>query len=141
MRLMTTTADIFAGEAPSPATSPAISDSFEPAPERVTQVRDFHGRKVEFRSFSDTQLAQLNHEASVLQNDRYDSDRKRKAMDRCFRTLQSMFVNEDDLDFAADLIADGSLDLRELMTIAMELVESAVQPNRQVRRARTSRKK
>jgi hypothetical protein len=140
---MATTADIFAGEDVTPvaSTGAVISEEFEPAPERITQTREFHGRQVEFRSFTDTQLAQLNHEASVLQNERYDADRKRKAMDRCFRTLQSMFVNEDDLDFASDLIADGSLDLRELMTIAMELVRGATQPNRQVRRGRAPRKR
>ena len=110
------------------------------SPERVTQTREFHGREVKFRSFSDAQLAQLNHESTILQSDRYDSERKRKAMDRCFRALQSMFVDEDDLEFAADLIADGLVNLDELMTIATELM-SGVQTNRQVRRGRTPRRK
>lgn len=137
---MASTADIFAEQTDAPVTTPASTDELGSTPERIIQTRDFHGRQVKFRSFSDTQLAQMNHEATILTSDRHDTERKRKAMDRCFRTLQTMFVDEEDMDFAAELIADGELDLRELMTIAMELV-TGTEPNRQVRRATRSRRR
>lgn len=112
----------------------------EPAPSRMISL---HGREVEMRPFNDSQFAQLSHEAEVLEQSlRFPPERRRKALNRCFRILQSMFVNPDDQDFAADLMADGELDIRELFKIAIALYNEenvGKQPSRQVRRGRAKR--
>jgi hypothetical protein len=115
-----------------------------PTPEpKPSQMVPFHGRDVEMRAFNDSQFAQLSHEAEILeQGTRFPAERRRKAMNRCFRILQTMFVQQEDQDFAADLIADGDLVLEELMKIAIDLYNGANagrQPSRQVRRGRAKR--
>src|SRR5262245_53104549 len=68
------------------------------------------GRMIPIRALNDTQITQMNHEVMVLESDRHDMDRKRKAMDRIYRALQSTIIEDDDREFAADLMADGVLD-------------------------------
>lgn len=112
-------------------------DIFAPEPPRDIHIVPLHGRDVSLRPFNDSQFAQLSHEAEILEEGRYNDVRRRKAMNRCFRILQSMFVNEDDQDFAADLMADGKLDIRELFKLAVDLWQKT-NPDKpaQVRRGR-----
>lgn len=120
-------------------TPPPESDDTDSgaAPEVKLASRDLRGRDVVLRPFTDAQFAQLNHEASILQDGRASDERRQKAMNRCFRILQSMFVEEADQDFAADLITDGLIDLPELFNLAIDVyieVNEGKKPNRQVRR-------
>jgi hypothetical protein len=106
-------------------------------PEVKLVTRELRGRDVSLRAFTDAQFAQINHEASILQDPRSADERRQKAMSRLFRILQSMFVEEEDQDFAADLITDGLIDLPELFNMAIEVyveVNEGKKPNRQVRR-------
>jgi hypothetical protein len=108
-----------------------------PTPEVKIVTRDLRGQEVSLRAFTDAQFAQINHEASILQDPRSADERRQKAMSRLFRILQSMFVEEEDQDFAADLITDGLIDLPELFNMAIEVyieINEGKKPNRQVRR-------
>ena len=87
----------------------------EAAPEIETRTVNIQGRDIVIKRISDTQLIQLNHEAAVMQRDNLDPVRLRKGMDRVFRALTSTVVGEEDADFLQDLMADGDLDLRELI--------------------------
>lgn len=110
-------------------------------PELKTKTIPLGGRDVLIRALSDTQITQMNHEILVLESDRTDLARKRKAMDRVYRALQSTIVSEEDRDFAADLMADGELDLRQMMRESMELWGDRTPANRQIRRGRAPRRK
>lgn len=111
----------------------------EPAPIAQKMIA-VGGREVLFRALSDTQVAQMNHEIMVLEGDRYDTLRRRKAMDRVYRALQSTIVEPDDRDFIADLMADGELDLRFLVDEALKLwQEEPTAPK--VRRGRPPRRR
>jgi hypothetical protein len=92
----------------------AISDTTAEAAEE-TRVVPIGGRDITVRRLNETQILQLNHEATLLQREDLAPQRLRKGMDRVFRALSSVVVDEDDSDFLQDLMADGDLDLRDMI--------------------------
>lgn len=86
-----------------------------PEPEVETRLVPIHGRDILVKRIGETQLMQLNHEAAVLQRDDLTAARLQKGLDRVYRTLTSTVVKEEDSDFLQDLMADGDLDIKELI--------------------------
>ncbi len=106
---------------------------------RVVNVRD---RSIVVRQIIDTQMMLLAREAKVLQRDDIDTDRQLNAIDRMFRILESAIVQPSDREFLEDLMTDGELDLRELIsfvTVFRDEGESAPKPK--VRRGRPAIKR
>lgn len=125
-------------------TSPTSTDlaQLDEIPERPERTLDIAGREVWIRSLSDSQIAQMNHETMILESDRYDVERKRKALDRVYRALYSMFVHQEDRDLVAELMADGEVDIRVLMKEAIAgMKQDAEAKAPQVRRGRTPRRR
>jgi hypothetical protein len=85
---------------------------------RETRVVDVRGRSIVIRSLLDTQLLSLNHEARILQRADIEPERKMKGMERMFKALLSVVVQASDQEYLEDLMAEGTLDLRELTTFA-----------------------
>lgn len=117
----------------------------EPVPTdagRETRIVPVQGRNIVVRRLIDAQLMQLNHEAELLQRDDIGIDRKRKGMDRMFRALLSVVVQPSDQEYMEDLMADGKLDLRELIGFATSfLTEQEAGQSPRVRRGRTTVKR
>lgn len=101
---------------------------------RVVLVRE---RSIVVRRLIDTQMLLLAREAKVLQRDDVDTDRKLDGIDRMFRILESAVVQPSDRDFLQELMLDGQLDLRELLSFVTAFnEETAARPK--ARRGRTS---
>jgi hypothetical protein len=107
---------------------------------RVVHVRD---RAIVVAQLIDTQLMLLLRCSKILQRDDVDVSTKLDHLDRMFRILQKSIVQAADREFLEELMEEGALDLRELMSFVTifqrgEDVE-AVAPK--VRRARTTAKR
>src|SRR5262245_17326281 len=113
-----------------------------PDEEQIVVPMDVNGRDVLFRSLSSVQYMQLQHEGFLLEKDTTDMNRKRKSLDRVFRTMRSAIVNDDDKEYIEDLIADGKISLRELVRKILQVYKSTKdEPTPAVRRARTPRRR
>lgn len=89
-----------------------------PVPERQTTVVQLGGRDITLRQFNETQFLQLQHEALFLQRSddmNVPFDRVSKSISRIFRALRAAVPNEDEREFLDDLMAEGELELRELL--------------------------
>jgi hypothetical protein len=121
--------------APEPVSGPVDNN-------RETRIVPVHGRNIVIRRLIDAQLMQMNHESELLQRDDVGMDRKRKGMERMFRALLSVVVQPTDRDYMEDLMADGELDLRELVSFATSfLTEDTPAGPPKVRRGRPATKR
>jgi hypothetical protein len=109
-----------------------------PTEEVKKAVVDINGRNVTLRQLTSTNIMQLQHEATILQHDHIDIERKKKSMDRVFRILRSA-VAEDDREYVEDLMADGDLDMQRLVTLVLRLHKENEPTQPKVRRGRTPR--
>jgi len=114
-------------------TTPEIAIPDETA--RETRVVEVRGRSIVIRALLETQLLLINHEAQILQRDDVPNQRKMKAMERMFTALVSLVVQPTDQEFLEDLMAEGSLDLRELVVFATSFFNEPEQTPK-VRRGR-----
>lgn len=71
---------------------------------------------------------QMIHEAALFRSDTIPRERKMKGLDRLYRVMISLVVNQDDKDFVEDLMADGELDMRELVTVINDLYNKGEAP-------------
>jgi hypothetical protein len=108
-------------------TTPEIAIPDETA--RETRVVEVRGRSIVIRALF------INHEAQILQRDDVTNQRKMKAMERMFTALVSLVVQPTDQEFLEDLMAEGSLDLRELVVFATSFFNESEQAPK-VRRGR-----
>lgn len=72
------------------------------------------GREMSVKTLTDAQFMTLTHEATLLQSPNVPSDRKIKAVDRVFRVLKSIIVEDADIEFIQDEMAEGNLEMRTL---------------------------
>lgn len=103
---------------------------------RETQVVSVRDRNVVVRRLVDTQMMLLAREAKVLQRDDVGMDRKLSGIDRMFRILESAVVDSSDREYLEELMINGDLDLRELMSFVTMF--EGTEPKAKVRRARTA---
>lgn len=101
---------------------------------RETQVVSVRDRNIVIRRLIDTQMMLLAREAKVLQRDDVDMDRKLSGIDRMFRILESAVVDSSDREYLEELIINGDLDLRELMSFVTTF--EGTEPKAKVRRGR-----
>jgi hypothetical protein len=87
-----------------------------PDPGRETRIVEVRGRSIVIRQLVDAQIMLLAREAKVLQRDDVPVDRKINGVDRMFRILESAVVQPEDREFLDDLMVDGELDLKELVS-------------------------
>lgn len=107
---------------------------------RETRVVPLRDRSIVVRQLTDAQLLLMAREARLLQREELPIERKINSIDRIFSILESSIVQEDDREFAEDLMASGELDLRELMGfISVFKDEEEAKPK--VRRGRPPRVK
>lgn len=85
------------------------------------------GREMQVKTITDAQFMLLSHEATLLQNPNIDKARKIKGVDRAFRVLTSVIVNEDDVEFIEDQMADGHLKMSELATSLLDVQRQKAQ--------------
>jgi len=114
-----------------------------PGAVRPVTVRD---RKILVRKLIDTQYMLLNRCAQILTRPHVDKGKKLETIDRMFTVLESAIVNDEDREFLEDLMAEGKLDLRELLGFVTvfegdEEDDSKVEEQPKVRRARTPAKR
>lgn len=100
---------------------------------RVVLVRD---RSIVVRQLIDTQMLLLAREAKILQRDDVTTERKMDGIDRMFRVLESAIVQEADRTYLDELMLDGKLDLRELLSFVSAFNEEEVDAKPKVRRGR-----
>lgn len=84
--------------------------------DRETRPIPVHGRDITVQKLIDTQLLLLNAGAQLLQRPNIERDRKLKTANQMFKILRSAVPNEDDQEYLEDLMAEGKLDLRELLS-------------------------
>lgn len=102
---------------------------------RKTQIVDVRGRSVVIRQLVDTQMFLLARWARLLQRDDLDGDAKLGFIDRMFSILESSVVQESDREYLTELMANGELDLRELISFITAFNETP-QAAPKVRRGR-----
>lgn len=112
-------------------------------PGRETQIVDVHGRNIVIKRLVDTQVMLLAREAKILQRDDISVDRKLDGIDRMFAILESVVVSQPDKDYMNQLMTNGELDLRELVSFVttFEVPEGDETPKVQVRRGRAPAKR
>lgn len=122
-------------------TEPDLETALNDLPEEEVEISTapVKGRDVQVRRLNSVQFMQLQHEATVLEGDRYDTARKRKSLDRAFRIIHSTFVDEDDHEYIQDLIADGELTMRELVRIVIQASRGSKEDEKQVAQIRRGR--
>lgn len=108
-----------------------------PDPGRETQVVLVRDRNIVVRKLVDTQMLLLAREAKILQRDDVDTDRKLAGIDRMFRILESAVAQPSDREFLEELMLEGELDLRELLTFVTVFNEDDAATKPKVRRGRT----
>lgn len=117
----------------------------QPVAERKTAVVSLGGRDITLRQFNETQFMQLQHETLVLKRSEDGNmpfERVQKSLDRVFRAIRSAIPDEEQRDYIDDLMAEGELDLRELVRAVFVFNrEAAVEDEKpvQVRRGRPRR--
>lgn len=117
----------------------------QPVTERKTAVVSLGGRDITLRAFNETQFMQLQHESLVLKRSEDGNmpiDRVQKSLDRVFRAIRSAILDEDERDYIDDLMAEGELELRELVRAVFVFNhDAAVEDEKpvQVRRGRPRR--
>lgn len=79
------------------------------------------GREMQVKAITDAQFMVLTHEATLLQNPNVDKPRKIKAVDRVYRVFTSIIVNEEDIEFVQDSLAEGNLGMGELANSLLEV--------------------
>jgi hypothetical protein len=112
-------------------------------PGRSTRIVPVHGRNIVIRQLVDTQLMLLNRSARILQRTDVDAETKGTTVDRMFMILENQVVQPEDREFLEDLMAEGKLDLRELLSFVSIFNEDSddVDTKLKVRRARTPAKR
>lgn len=103
---------------------------------RETQIVLVRDRNIVVRKLIDTQMLLLAREAKILQRDDIEMNRKLSGIDRMFRILESAIVQAEDREFLEELMLQGELDLRELLSFVTAFNED--EPAKpKVRRGRT----
>jgi hypothetical protein len=115
----------------------------EPDPGRATRIVPVQGRNIVIRQLADTQLMLLNRSARILQRSDVDLDNKAATVDRMFTILENQVVQPEDREYLEDLMAEGKLDLRELLSFVSTFFqdEEEADTKTKVRRARTPAKR
>ena len=86
-----------------------------PDPGRETRIVPVQGRNIVIRQLIDAQMMLLNRGARLLQRDDVDGASKLATVDRMFTILESVVVQPGDKEFLEDLMAEGTLSLKDLM--------------------------
>lgn len=110
-------------------------------PGRETQPVDVHGRTITITKLVDTQVMLLAREAKILQRDDISQDRKLDGIDRMFSILESVVVDPADKRYMQDLMVEGKLDLRELVSFVTSFEYESDDKAVKVRRGRAPAKR
>lgn len=92
-----------------------------PEPEVFVGTATVGGRDMSVKTLTDAQFMTLTHEATLMQNPNVPTDRKLKSMDRAFRVLKSVVVEEDDMEYIQDEMAEGRITLKSLATALLSV--------------------
>lgn len=92
--------------------------------EAVTKLMNIGGREVLCRFLTEAQFMQMAYEAQVLGSDKIPDTRKIKTLTRMFRIMRSIIVDDDDKDYIEDLMADGTINMSDLLAVIKELNEA-----------------
>lgn len=84
-------------------------------PGRETQIVLVRDRNIVIRQMIDTQRLLIARWAVMLQRDDVTGAQKLDILSKMFNTLESVVVQQEDRDFLEELMAQGELDLRELI--------------------------
>lgn len=84
-------------------------------PGRETQIVLVRDRNVVIRQLIDTQRMLIARWAVMLQRDDVPGDKKLELLNKMFNTLESVVVQPEDREYLEDLMAEGELDLREMI--------------------------
>lgn len=107
---------------------------------RETKIVPVQGRNIVIRQLIDTQLMLLNRGARLLQRNDLDRDNKMATVDRMFTILESAVVQPDDLEYLEDLMTEGKLGLRDLLSFVSAFNEDEEEKPK-VRRGRPAIKR
>lgn len=107
-------------------------------PQKPLMVGD---REILFQGLSESQYMQLVHEVTLFRKEETDINRKLKGLDRLYRVLLSLVVNENDRDYVEDAIADGGMDVMFLVKSLREIYDKQAVPEKKVRRGRPAQRK
>jgi hypothetical protein len=106
-------------------------------PGRETQIVLVRDRNVVIRQLIDTQRMLIARWAVMLQRDDVTGAQKLDLLNKMFNTLESVVVQQEDRDYLEELMAEGELDLRELISFITAFDKKADEPAKpKVRRGR-----
>lgn len=108
---------------------------------RATQIVPVHGRNIVIRQLIDTQLMLLNRGARLLQRDDLEKENKLATVDRMFTILESVVVQPEDLEYLEDLMTEGKLSLRDLLSFVSAFSPDGAEEKPKVRRGRPAIKR
>ena len=97
--------------------------------ESVTKMVIIGDREVLCRMLTEAQFMQLAYEANVLENKHTPNERKIKTLSRLFRVMRSVIVDEDDREYVEDLMADGSVTMKHILSAIKELNDTVAPAN------------
>lgn len=98
--------------------TPSISGE---RPEAVTKVIKLGDREVLCRMLTEAQFMQLAYETKLMTNNSISTDRKVKTLERIFRVMRSVVATEEDKEYLEDLVAEGVVDMYDLLHVIEEL--------------------
>lgn len=99
------------------------------------------GRSIVIRQLIDAQMMLLNRGARLLQRADLDKDSKLATVDRMFTILESVVVQPEDREFLEDLMAEGKLSLRDMLSFISAFDEDQEEEKPRVRRGRPPAKR
>lgn len=106
-----------------------------------TRIVPVQGRSIVIRQLIDAQMMLLNRGARLLQRDDLDKESKLATVDRMFTILESVVVQPEDREFLEDLMAEGKLSLRDMMSFISAFNEDQEEEKPKVRRGRPPAKR
>lgn len=106
-----------------------------------TRIVPVHGRSIVIRQLIDAQMMLLNRGARLLQRADLDKENKLATVDRMFTILESVVVQPEDREFLEDLMAEGKLSLRDMMSFISAFNEDQEEEKPKVRRGRPPAKR
>lgn len=112
-------------------------------PGRETRIVAIRGRSVVVRKLHDAQFGLLVREANVVRRASAEQDAARviRATDLLMRTLASAIVQEEDKEWLDDLMADGEIEMSDLLSVIRVFSEDQEeQPKPAVRRGRPAKR-
>lgn len=118
-----------------------MTESKEKTEERFTVEVPIGDQVILVQSPTESQMMQLAHELSLMQLpvDKVTSERRMKSLDRSYRIVRSMIVNDDDKEWVEDSITDGTVSLKEIVNSIKNMYDEEKPKAATVRRGRQTR--